>query len=107
MPSVQAQTQPARPLTFTEIAHELGTHPSAPTRWAIKGVRLRDGSLLKLEAIALPGSWRVTRESLDRFLAILTADRTNNTPAAATTPNKPRSSHQAQVHAGLVENGLI
>jgi hypothetical protein len=104
MPTVEAQ--PAR-LTFTEIAHQLGTHPSAPTRWATKGVRLRDGSLLKLEAIALPGSWRVTREALDRFLATLTADRTSNTPTATVPARRPRSAHAEQVHASLLANGLI
>jgi hypothetical protein len=102
---MKEQAQPAR--TFTEVAHELGCHPSALTRWTLKGVLLKDGTRLKLEAIALPGSWRVTREALDRFLTTLTADRTSNTPAA-TAPTKPvRSARSERVHADLVEAGLI
>jgi hypothetical protein len=99
------QAQPAR--TFTEVAHELGCHPSALTRWTLKGVLLKDGTRLKLEAIALPGSWRVNQDSLDRFLAALTADRTRNTPAESVPLRPVRSARSAQVHRELAEAGLI
>jgi len=99
------QAQPA--LTYAQIAHELGCHPSAPARWVLRGVLLSDGTRMKLEAVALPGSWRVTREALDRFLATLTADRMASTPAASAPIKRVRSARSEQVHADLVANGLI
>jgi hypothetical protein len=104
MSSVHAQ--PA--LTYTQIAHELGCHPSAPARWVLRGVLLKDGSRLKLEAIALPGSWRVERQALDKFLEILTEDRMQAHGEASTTSTKPvRSGQTERVRSELRAAGLL
>jgi Helix-turn-helix domain len=107
MSAAPAQADPERLLTLAEIAHELGCHPSGPTRWIVKGVALKSGERLRLEAVRLPGSWRVRRESLDAFLQSLTADRARPDIEA---PAQPRSqAHSARVErmrAGLAAEGF-
>ncbi len=73
MPAVLSD--PEAFLTCSQIAHLLGLHPSAPQRWIMKGSVLSSGAREKLQALATPGGWRVKREWLDHFLAVLTADR--------------------------------
>ncbi len=50
-------------------------HSATLTRWILKGVRLNDGSVVKLAAKRFPGGWASTREALDEFVDRLTADR--------------------------------
>jgi hypothetical protein len=49
-------------------------HPSTVGKWVTRGVRLRDGSRLRLAAIRYPGGWKLTADSLAAFLDRLTAD---------------------------------
>jgi hypothetical protein len=44
-------------------------------RWIANGVKLRNGSRLRLQAIRYPGGWRTRREWIDEFLDALTNDR--------------------------------
>ncbi len=93
-------------LTTTEIAHETRNHPSAPTRWILKGVVLSTGERLRLKAIRTPGQWLVEREDLDQFLERLTADRAGKPD---TTPAARRPAHAeriARMNAGLAAAGF-
>jgi hypothetical protein len=107
MSAAQAQADPERLLTLTEIAHELGCHPSGPTRWIVKGVALKSGERVRLEAVRLPGAWRVRRESLGAFLETLTADRASlDTEAPANRSKQTRSARIERMHAGLADAGF-
>jgi hypothetical protein len=57
-----------------QLARLLEKHPSAVTRWLMKGVQLRDGSRIYLDGARTPGGWIVAASAVDRFLAALTAD---------------------------------
>ena len=90
-------------LTCGEIARLHDVHPDVPRRWIMDGRRLRDGTLVRLEALRIPGQWRIRPEALERFLQILAADQIKpHRPAA-----KPgRSAHDAAVDAALIEAGF-
>ena len=45
------------------------TAPSTVFRWLTAGVKLGDGTTLRLEGLRLAGRWLVSVEGLDRFLA--------------------------------------
>src|SRR5262245_330663 len=92
MSAVLSGQEPA--LTTSRIAHELTCDPSAVVRWIQKGTLLADGTRLKLEAIATPGGWRVSREALDAFLEAVTADRAGKPQPAPTT--KPARGERIQ-----------
>jgi hypothetical protein len=107
---MSAAREPAdseRLLTLAEIAHELGCHPSGPTRWIVKGVALKSGERIRLEAFRLPGSWRVRRESLDAFLETLTADRARpDTHEPEQRCNQAHSARIQRMQAGLAAAGF-
>jgi Helix-turn-helix domain len=103
MAAVQADLEPL--LTTSQVAHILGTHPSACVRWIQKGTLLSSGARMRLEAVATPGGWRIRRSSLDAFLSALTDDRTDRPTAAATVP--ARSARHARMHSRLAAKGLI
>src|SRR4051812_45513222 len=105
MSAVQVQASPERRSTVSEIAHELGCHPSAPVRWIQRGAVLSTGERVKLRAIATPGGWRIRREDLDAFLEVLTADRQRPEAAAESRPT-PKAAHVASMRAGLAANGF-
>jgi hypothetical protein len=79
---------PASLLSLVAIGRELDCHPSAPLRWITRGAQLATGERVKLLAVRTPGGWRVQREDLDAFLAILTTDRLP--PADAPAPSAKR-----------------
>jgi hypothetical protein len=62
-------------LTVTDIARKCNVHPSAVTRWMLKGTLLNDGRRLFLRFVRLPGKYHIKPEWLDEFLEALTADR--------------------------------
>jgi Helix-turn-helix domain len=103
MSVVQTDLEPL--LTTSQVAHILGTHPSACVRWIQKGTLLSRGARLKLEALATPGGWRVRRSALDAFLAALTDDRTGTSTAAPKAP--ARSARVARMNANLASAGLL
>jgi hypothetical protein len=56
------------------------THSATVIRWILEGVRLTDGTRLKLEAVRLPSGWVTTPNAIQRFIEALTADRTGSQP---------------------------
>lgn len=70
-------------------------HPASVTRHVVRGVRLQDGSVRKLAATRTPGGWVVTREAVEAFLAVLTADRCGG----RATPGTPDSRVDAALDA--------
>jgi hypothetical protein len=61
-------------------------HPASITRHILKGVKLRNGSRRRLWALKTPGGWVTSREAIDEFLAVLTADRLGEAPRPAVEP---------------------
>ena len=59
-------------------------HLSCIFRWVRDGVRLLDGSRVRLEAIRLGGRWLTSVEALERFAAA-------QTPNLADRPQLPRT----------------
>jgi hypothetical protein len=51
-------------------------HPSSLTRWILDGIRLSDGSRIRLRGVRFPSGWRNTDEWIEDFLESLTAART-------------------------------
>jgi hypothetical protein len=67
------------------------THYSTPTRHGLKGVRLKDGRLLKLETIRVAGRLMTSRQAVLRFFeAQNTSTDTSPTPPAP-TPKQQKS----------------
>lgn len=60
--------------TPSDVANILGNHPSACVRWIQRGVLLKDGSRVRLNAIRVPGAWRVAPADLEAFLEVIKAD---------------------------------
>jgi hypothetical protein len=89
-------------LSLVAIARELACHPSGPLRWITRGALLTSGERIKLVASRTPGGWRVRREDLDAFLAILTADRLRpeETSARTSSPNRARVAQMEKDLAG-------
>ena len=49
-------------------------HPSTILRWILNGVRRRsDGSIVRLEALRMPGGWATTEDALSEFFRQQTA----------------------------------
>jgi hypothetical protein len=65
--------------------------PTTVTRWVVVGVRLRDGSRLKLPAVRYPGGWRIAEDDFEQFIARLTADRTGDLASPITANRAERS----------------
>jgi hypothetical protein len=58
-------------------------HVATVTRWIVLGVRLRDGTILRLRAARAPGRWLVEQAAVDEFMDALRADRLG-TPTSTT-----------------------
>jgi hypothetical protein len=82
------------------------THPATITRWIMRGVRLRDGSRLRLAATRSPGGWLVTDDAIEHFLAALTADRLGEPAPAPPSATAARQRELARVHAELNAAGF-
>jgi hypothetical protein len=76
----QTPTPPKRayfPVAFAAAELFQVPHSTATvTRYVIKGLRMRDGSVRKLPALFSAGKWWLTREDCEAFTAAVTADRT-------------------------------
>jgi hypothetical protein len=64
-------------------------HNSTWIRWATKGVRLSNGSRLRLRALKSPGGWRCCEAWAQEFFDALTADRLGIAADDAPAPNAP------------------
>jgi excisionase family DNA binding protein len=84
-----------------EIARQLHVDVETVYRWINRGVRLKSGARLKLEAYRIPGSWRVRREALERFLTILTEDRQRGDDADDAVDAAPKRRLTAKQRAAL------
>ncbi|MGO8903921.1 MAG: hypothetical protein ACLQU5_37140 [Isosphaeraceae bacterium] len=94
-------------LTCAHIAKECHCHPSAPTRWIMKGASLTDGSRVKLRAVRAPGGWLVRRSDLDQFLEVLTADRLReSTPPEPEPKPTPKAARLRKIKSKLAEAGF-
>src|SRR5262245_10201201 len=71
-------------------------HPSTPYRWATRGVRLPDGSRLRLEALVLSGRPVSSRPALLRFIA---GQQPAATKDAGTPPRSPAARNRASEQA--------
>jgi hypothetical protein len=78
-------SEAARRITSTQNGKS--THPATVTRWIKRGVRLSDGSVLKLAARRYPGGWTVSDDAVNQFIDRLTADRCGS-PVASRVPNE-------------------
>jgi hypothetical protein len=110
-------------LTLPQASQALGrigrdntiTHPQTIKGWIVRGVGLQGGGREYLEGIRGPGGWLTTREALDRFFAVLTADRlgrplpdgTDTRPATAPAVRTParRARDIAEAAAEVIEMG--
>ncbi len=86
-----------------DVARMLNNHPSACIRWIVRGVRLKDGTRLHLNALKVPGAWRVAPADLDAFLAAVKADALVRPDAATVT--KARAEQIAEMRRELKEAG--
>jgi hypothetical protein len=82
--------------TMADAAKSLGTHPSAVSRWILRGIKGRDGQFRRLVASRIGGRWMVRQTDLDEFVAAVTADRLDEpTTAAVTSPRLPLARQRA------------
>lgn len=71
-------------------------HSSCLLRWITSGVRLPDGSLIRLEAARLAGRWLTSEPALMRFVAAQTPRAVAD---AAPTPRTPTQRRRASEQA--------
>ncbi len=95
-------------LKCAEIARDLNISPSTPVRWVNRGVRLSDGTLVKLKHTRLPGGIRVKHEDLDAFLDAIQNDRIESPAAkdAAPLSSKTSSKRVTKLNAELAAAGF-
>lgn len=75
------------------------THAATIWRWATKGVRLHDGTVIKLETCRCGGRQMTSRAALGRFIRAQTPEADivcTPTPAAATPARRKRSCEHAE-----------
>src|SRR5262245_48742030 len=66
-------------------------------RWATKGVKLPNGTVVKLETVRLAGRYLTSREAYKRFLLAQTPDSGQPAPAPVRSPGKrERGSKRAE-----------
>jgi hypothetical protein len=91
--AIDALTETLR--SFAEAARRLPAlrggkpvNPSTLWRWTTRGIRARDGVLVRLETIKLGGTWCTSDEALVRFFRALTdgASQSEGRRIACTTP---------------------
>src|SRR4051794_11661958 len=82
---------------FPSFRGDRPTHSATVVRWMVEGVRLKDGSRLKLEAVRLPSGWVTTPSAVQRFIEALTADRSGEPalPPVRTTVARTRAVERA------------
>jgi Protein of unknown function (DUF1580) len=73
------------------------THISTLLRWATKGAKAPDGTIVRLEALRVGSRWVTSREAIQRFMEALTPriDDEGSTPGVRTTTRRQRASDRA------------
>jgi hypothetical protein len=111
--TVAASAAAPAPAHFSpkEIGERYAAHQMSVTRWITIGAKMTNGSRLRLRATRTPGSWLVTQEDLDEFLAALTADRLREKNGTPTAANKARTraanaARIARMNAACAEAGI-
>jgi hypothetical protein len=95
------QARPGR--RVAEAGRRYDISPQTVIRHIRKGVRLSDGSIVRLPATLMPGGYRVRDEDADAFYAKLTRDRLG-VEAAPLAPTPGPKSH-ADADAALAADG--
>src|SRR5262249_36091030 len=83
------------------------THISTLLRWATKGAKGPDGTIVRLDAMRLGGRWVTSRQALERFMAALTprpAGR-GDTPGARTPASRQGASERAAAELDGLRHG--
>ena len=75
-------------------------HPSVIYRWCTRGLKARDGSVVKLEFLICGGAICTSREAVERFFAELTA-RSGLIASAASPRSKPGRTSRDLIALGL------
>ncbi len=82
------------------VARKKKTHPTTPWRWIRRGVVLSDGRRIRLAAHKVGGTWRVTQQALDEFIAATTAASMPEDADFYDAPRSPREHDRAAARAG-------
>lgn len=70
--------------------------PSTVYRWIANGVRLPDGSHVRLEAVRLGGRWLTSTQAIERFISRQTPQFSDApTPAPRTVQQRQRATERA------------
>jgi Protein of unknown function (DUF1580) len=86
--SEQLLSLPQAARRFPPYRQDRPVNPSTVWRWISGGVKLPDGSRVKLGAVRLSGRWLTSVEAIERFIAAQTRAPADNT-ADALTPRTP------------------
>jgi hypothetical protein len=81
-------------------------HPSTLIRHILKGVRLQDGSILKLHARRTPGGWVTSPTAIDEFIDALTADRCGEPLAVELRASTARRREVERAERDLARRGV-
>lgn len=83
------------PIGMAQVAKIVGTfrlgkpcHPSTPTRWCLYGVRLPDGTVLRLEHYRTAGRLMTSTPAVVRFLVAQQTDPPPPPPRSAAERNR-------------------
>jgi hypothetical protein len=81
------------------------THSSTVTRWAMRGVKLADGRVLKLESFRLNGRLATSKQALLRFVQAQQTPPANHQPVQATPAQRNRAAEKASAELDAVLAG--
>jgi len=90
-------------LSFVEVtkrlprtAHNKKLHVSTLHRWVQRGLRSRDGQIVRLEMVKVGGRACTSEEALQRFFDRLTGDQSIVTPPTITRRQRLREIERAE-----------
>jgi hypothetical protein len=75
-------------------------HPATASRWALRGVKTRDGRLVRLEAARVGGRWVTTEPAIRRFIGALQPHETATPPPAGTDRHEVVEQELAKLGVG-------
>ena len=72
-----------------DVARKLKVHVATVSRWILKGVPGQaGGERIRLDAIRIPGGWRILPSDLERFLRVVRHDHATATEAPIRVPTE-------------------